>query len=40
MLGLYAGRRGPFMLFVTVMTATMMNVMRAKARLTGARPNG
>ena len=39
-LGLYAGRRGPFMLFVTVMTATMMNVMRAKARLTGARPNG
>ena len=35
-LGLYAGRRGPFMALVTVMTATMMGVMRAKARLTGA----
>ena len=36
-LGLYAGRRGPFMAFVTVMTATMMGVMRAKARLTGEK---
>jgi uncharacterized protein YndB with AHSA1/START domain len=36
-LGLYAGRRGPFMVFVTVMTATMMGVLRAKARLTGER---
>ena len=34
-LGLYAGRKGPFMVFVTIMTATMMGVMRAKARLTG-----
>ena len=37
-LGVYAGRRGPFMLFVTVMTATMMGVLRAKARLTGEKP--
>jgi hypothetical protein len=36
-LGLYAGRRGPFMLFVTAMTATMMGVLRAKARLTGEK---
>ena len=36
-LGLYAGGRGPFMAFVTVMTATMMGVMRAKARLTGEK---
>jgi len=38
-LGLYAGKRGPFMAFVTVMTATMMGVMRAKARLTGEKSN-
>ncbi len=38
-LGLYAGRRGPFMVFVTVMTATMMGVLRAKARLTGEKSN-
>lgn len=36
-LGLYAGKRGPFMAFVTVMTATMMGVLRAKARLTGEK---
>jgi uncharacterized protein YndB with AHSA1/START domain len=36
-LGLYAGRRGPFMAFVTVMTATMMGVLRAKAKLTGEK---
>ena len=38
-LGLYAGKRGPFMAFITVMTATMMGVMRAKAKLTGEKPN-
>jgi len=38
-LGRYAGRRGPFMAFITVMTATMMGVMRAKARLTREKPN-
>jgi uncharacterized protein YndB with AHSA1/START domain len=36
-LGLYARRRGPFMALVTVMTATMMGVLRAKARLTGQK---
>jgi uncharacterized protein YndB with AHSA1/START domain len=36
-LGLYARRRGPFMVFVTVMTATMMGVLRAKAKLTGEK---
>jgi uncharacterized protein YndB with AHSA1/START domain len=36
-LGLYAGRRGPFMLFVTLVTATMMRVLRAKAKLTGEK---
>ena len=34
-LGRYAGRKGPFMVIVTVMTATMMGVLRAKAKLTG-----
>ena len=38
-LGRYAGKRGPFMAFITVMTATMMGVMRAKARLTGEKSN-
>ena len=38
-LGLYAGKRGPFMLFITIMTATMMGVMRAKAWLTGEKTN-
>ena len=38
-LGRYAGKRGPFMAFITVMTATMMSVMRAKARLTREKPN-
>ena len=36
-LGVYAGRRGPFMVFITVMTATMMGLLRAKARLTGEK---
>jgi uncharacterized protein YndB with AHSA1/START domain len=36
-LGRYAARRGPFMVFVTVLTATMMGVLRAKARLTGEK---
>lgn len=34
-LGRYAGQRGPFMLFVTAITAAMMGSMRLKARLTG-----
>ena len=34
-LGTYAGRRGPLMAFITVMTATMMAVMRLKAKLRG-----
>ena len=38
-LGLYAGRRGPFMAFITIMTATMMGAMRAKARLTRKTEN-
>jgi len=39
-LGRYAGRRGPLMALLTVMTATMMGVMRAKARLNGASRAG
>jgi uncharacterized protein YndB with AHSA1/START domain len=39
-LGRYAGRRGPFMALVTVMTSTMMGVLRAKALLAGASRSG
>ena len=36
-LGRYAEKRGPFMVFISAMTATMMGVLRAKARLTGEK---
>lgn len=38
-LGLYAGKRGPAMALVTVLTATMMGVLRAKAKLIGTKSN-
>ncbi len=36
-LGLYAEKRGLFMAVISVLTATMMGVLRAKERLTGGK---
>jgi uncharacterized protein YndB with AHSA1/START domain len=36
-LGVYAGKRGPFMLVITGLTAAMMGLMRARARFSPKR---